>query len=119
MAHITLACAKEDLITRFRVTGKKLPFVFEISEGIGATSSGAFLRLAQEAQRLLIAKGRQEAPVHEHVAPGIAVLLPVVPVGILLIEVAGILGVVGRTAVVNFVPKSPLARSFRATLTVK
>jgi len=38
--------------------------------------------------------GREEAPVYEHIAPGEAVLLPVVPVGVLLVEVAGVLGVV-------------------------
>ena len=86
--------AEEDLVAGLGSTGMEPPLVLVVAQGIGAPRPGALFRLAEQAQGVLIAVSRQEAPIHEHIAPGVAILFPVVPPRVLLVEVAGVLGVV-------------------------
>ena len=90
---------EENLISRLRIAGMELSLILEVAQRVGASRACRALRLAEQRQRLLIAECRQETPVNEHVAPCKAVLLPVVPAGILLVEVSGVLGVVGVSGI--------------------
>ena len=71
-----------DLVSRLGIAGVELALCLVIAQGVRASRTAGLLRLAEELQRVLIAEGRQEAPIDEHVAPCKTVLLPVVPVGI-------------------------------------
>lgn len=56
MAHVVLARTEEDLVARFRIACVELPLVPVVAQGIGASRSRGLLRLAQKAQRILIAE---------------------------------------------------------------
>ena len=101
MADVALGVrgAEKDLVAGFGILGVITALLLVVHEGVGAAGACGSLGLAEQAQRVRISEGGQHTPVDEHIAPCEAVFLAVVPLRVLLVEVSGVLGIVGAARV--------------------
>ena len=104
--------SEENLIAHLRVGREELPFLLVILRRPSAASAAGTLRLAKQPQGVLITERGHKAPVHEHIAPFVAVLLAVVPLRVLFVEVSGVLCPVRTTGVGSLVVELTVGRLF-------
>ena len=91
--------AEKDLVAGLGILGVIAALLLVVHEGVGAAGARGSLGLAKQAQRVRISEGGQHTPVDEHIAPCEAIFLAVVPLRVLLVEVSGVLGIVGTARV--------------------
>ena len=103
---------EENLIAHLRVGREELPLLLVILRRPSAARAAGTLRLAKQPQGVLITERGHKAPVHEHIAPFVAVLLSVVPLRVLFVEVSGVLCPVRATGVGGLTVELTVGRLF-------